>query len=255
MRKAYQAELDRFTDELADLTACAEPAIAQATTALVEGDVSLAEAVITGEPAIRERHHRLDNEAFGLLARQQPVATDLRILVAGLRMSVDLERMGVLARHVAEIVVKRHPHHVVPPSMNGTLAAMGKSRNGSPGKPVRSSSPAMPSRRWSWRPRTTRWTSSRSPCTASCSSPSAASTLRPRWTSSCWAATTSASPTTPFPSASASPSSSTAPRPSRPPIDDGKFVKATLRNSMFLNVAFTNLRFRWRRPSTEDDQE
>jgi|SRR5437764_7954927 len=126
MRKAYQAELDRFTDELADLTGCAETAIAQATTALVEGDVSLAEAVITAEPAIRERHHRLDNEAFGLLARQQPVATDLRILVAGLRMSVDLERMGVLARHVAEIVVKRHPHHVVPPSMNGTLAAMGK---------------------------------------------------------------------------------------------------------------------------------
>ena len=120
MRKAYQAELDRFTDELADLTGCAETAIAQATTALVEGDVSLAEAVITAEPAIRERHHRLDNEAFGLLARQQPVATDLRILVAGLRMSVDLERMGVLARHVAEIVVKRHPHHVVPPSMNGT---------------------------------------------------------------------------------------------------------------------------------------
>src|SRR5438067_1877581 len=38
MRKAYQAELDRFTDELADLTGCAETAIAQATTALVEDD-------------------------------------------------------------------------------------------------------------------------------------------------------------------------------------------------------------------------
>jgi len=125
MRTAYQAELTRFTDQLAELLVLAGTAIGQATTALLEADLALADEVVARAPEIRERHHRLDAEALSLLARQQPVATDLRTLVAGLRMSVDLERMGVIARHVAEIVRQRHPHHVVPACLNGTVGAMG----------------------------------------------------------------------------------------------------------------------------------
>ncbi len=122
---AYQAELTRFTDQLAELLALAETAVGRATTALLEADLALANEVVIETPEIQERHHRLDAEALSLLARQQPVATDLRTLVAGLRMSEDLERMGVIARHVAEIVRQRHPHHVVPACLNGTVGAMG----------------------------------------------------------------------------------------------------------------------------------
>ena len=125
MRTAYQGELTRFTGQLSEILALAEAAIGRATTALLEADLALADEVVVRAPEIRARHHRLDAEALSLLARQQPVATDLRTLVAGLRMSVDLERMGVIARHIAEIVRQRHPHHVVPACINGTVGAMG----------------------------------------------------------------------------------------------------------------------------------
>ncbi|WIY06670.1 phosphate signaling complex protein PhoU [Amycolatopsis mongoliensis] len=125
MRTAYHAELDSYTSGLAELLDLARSAITRATTALMETDDSVAAEVIAGEEAIHRRHHRLDDEALTLLARQQPVATDLRLLVAGLRVSSDLERMGILARHIAELVRERYPRPVLPDSMNGIVSAMG----------------------------------------------------------------------------------------------------------------------------------
>lgn len=61
-----------------------------------------------------------------LIARQQPVAGDLRTLVTSLRMSTDLERMGDLARHIAKIARLRHPHCAVPEQLRETIAGMGR---------------------------------------------------------------------------------------------------------------------------------
>jgi phosphate transport system protein len=109
MREAYHERLGEFRARIGELAELAEIAMVEATTALLEDDFSRAEKVTGQKGFVTEQHHQLDADALVLLAREQPVATDLRVIVAGLRMSADLDRMGTLARHVAEIVERRHP--------------------------------------------------------------------------------------------------------------------------------------------------
>ena len=61
-----------------------------------------------------------------MLARQQPVATDLRTIVTSMRMSADLERMGDLARHVAKVARRRYPDSAVPATLRATVLEMGQ---------------------------------------------------------------------------------------------------------------------------------
>lgn len=123
MREAYHEQLDRFRARIGRLAELTEVALGEATTALLEGDGELAAKVAGQEEFITRQHHRLDQEAVSLLARQQPVAGDLRVVVAGLRMSADTDRMGMLARHVAEIACHRSPD-ALPEITRVTLAAM-----------------------------------------------------------------------------------------------------------------------------------
>lgn len=81
----------------------ADHAMSRASRALLDADRTEAAAVVAGEQTVETMHHTLEEHAIGLPARQQqPVATDLRTIVACLRMSADLQRMAKLARHVAE---------------------------------------------------------------------------------------------------------------------------------------------------------
>src|SRR5690606_18126656 len=73
-----------------------------------------------------EMQRNLENSAIALLARQQPVATDLRLVVTSLRMSADLERCGDLAKHVAKVARLRFPDSAVPPDLSATLLEMGQ---------------------------------------------------------------------------------------------------------------------------------
>jgi phosphate transport system protein len=61
-----------------------------------------------------------------VLARQQPVARDLRLVVTSLRMSADLERCGVLAQHVAKVARRRFPEQAVPRDLRRTILEMGQ---------------------------------------------------------------------------------------------------------------------------------
>lgn len=125
MRTAYHEELARFEARLGDLARLAETAMRQATDALLNTDRELASTVTGEEDTIARLHRLLDSDAVTLLALQQPVASELRTVVAGLRMSADLDRMGALARHVAEIV-QRHADSVVPEPVRPTIATMGE---------------------------------------------------------------------------------------------------------------------------------
>ncbi|GAB3899742.1 phosphate signaling complex protein PhoU [Kibdelosporangium lantanae] len=124
MREAFEKELDELADQLATLAELAETAMTDATTALLDTDPELARRVDRAVDTIHARHRELDDHVVAVIARQQPVATDLRTLIAGLRISADLERMGVLAMHVAELVEERHPNPVVPRELRGTVEAM-----------------------------------------------------------------------------------------------------------------------------------
>jgi len=100
--------------------------MSRATTALLDADLNMAESVIAADEQIDALRRELDDLSIDLLARQQPVATDLRMVVTAMRMSADLERMGDLARHVAKVARLRYPNSAIPPMMRSTVLEMGQ---------------------------------------------------------------------------------------------------------------------------------
>ena len=126
LRSAFQDELDGVTQSLLDLSSLVSSAITQATHALLTADLSEAEAVIAADDRVDEIQHELDARIIDIIARQQPVASDLRALVTALRMSADLERMGDMAHHIAKITRHRHPGAAVPSELLLTIEEMGK---------------------------------------------------------------------------------------------------------------------------------
>ncbi|GAA1490286.1 phosphate signaling complex protein PhoU [Brachybacterium sacelli] len=124
MREAYQSDLRHIVDDLVDMADLVGTALENATRSLLEGDLGLAERVIAADPHIDERQVELDSKAVELLARQAPVATDLRLLVAALRMSSSLERMGDLCAHVALVARRTHPGLAVPEQHREQIARM-----------------------------------------------------------------------------------------------------------------------------------
>ncbi len=108
------------------MTGVVRAALSEATKALLEADASAAEAVISGDLAIDDARQRIEEDSFEILARQAPVAGDLRMLVASLRMVTDLERMGDLAVHVAKVARLRYPTRAVPAVLVPTIEAMAR---------------------------------------------------------------------------------------------------------------------------------
>lgn len=124
MRTAFHDDLDQITDDLLAMTRLVGTAVSHATSALLDADVKTAEQVIDGDREIDAKRAELDAHAIDLLARQSPVATDLRTIVTAMRMSADLERMGDLARHVAKLARLRYPEMAVPQDVRPTIEAM-----------------------------------------------------------------------------------------------------------------------------------
>lgn len=125
MREVFQQELREVQDRLVEIAERVTAAITNATRAFNESDVSLAEQVIAEDNRIDELTVVLDELSIQILARQQPVARDLRIVVSALRISASLERMGDMAEHIAQLARYRFPDKVVPKSLRGTFAQMG----------------------------------------------------------------------------------------------------------------------------------
>jgi phosphate transport system protein len=126
MRDAYHEELDSIGESLVEMTRLVGSAMARATTALLDADLTLAESVIAADDAVDDLQHELDDRSLDLLARQQPVAGDLRTVITSLRMSADLERMGDLARHIAKVARRRYPQSAIPPELRATIVEMGQ---------------------------------------------------------------------------------------------------------------------------------
>ncbi|MFE2580105.1 phosphate signaling complex protein PhoU [Streptomyces sp. NPDC059378] len=126
MRKAYQQELDSIGEALKAMADLVGSAMGRATSALLDSDLQTAESVISAEAHVKDMHRDLEDRAIAVLARQQPVATDLRTVVTSLRMSADLERCGVLAKDVATVARRRYPEHAVPQDLRRTVLEMGR---------------------------------------------------------------------------------------------------------------------------------
>jgi phosphate transport system protein len=126
VRDSYHDQLDAIGEGLVEMSRLAGSAVSRATTALLDADLDLAQKVIAGDEVVNELYRSIEAQAFDLLARQQPVAGDLRVLVTSLRMVADLERCGDYAVHLAKIARRRHPASAVPPEVRSTVLEMGQ---------------------------------------------------------------------------------------------------------------------------------
>lgn len=125
MREVFQQELRELQDGLVEIAEMVTKSITRATQAFGESDVSLADSVIAEDQRIDTLAASLDELAIDIIARQQPVARDLRIVVSALRISASLERMGDMAEHIAQLARYRFPEKVVPKGLRTTFAEMG----------------------------------------------------------------------------------------------------------------------------------
>ena len=126
MRDAFHEDLDKISDQLVTMTTMVATALERATTALLEGDRTVAESVIAADDDIDTLRREIDDLAVDLLARQQPVATDLRMVVTAMHMSSDIERMGDLARHIAKVARMSAPNVAVPENLRPIIADMAR---------------------------------------------------------------------------------------------------------------------------------
>ncbi|WP_069386363.1 phosphate signaling complex protein PhoU [Cellulosimicrobium cellulans] len=124
MREIFEAELKQVGDDLTEMSRLVESAISRAGQALLTADLQLAQQVIAADHAIDTLERALDERCVLLLAQQAPVATDLRIVVSALRMSATLERMGDLARHIAQVARGRYPARAIAPDLHRTFEQM-----------------------------------------------------------------------------------------------------------------------------------
>ncbi|WP_374975120.1 phosphate signaling complex protein PhoU [Microbacterium trichothecenolyticum] len=126
MREVFHQSLEDVQGRLVEIAELVTIAIDKATRAFGTSDVALAEEVIEADAVIDEKAVALDELAIEILARQQPVARDLRIVVSALRMSASLERMGDIAEHIAQLTRMRFPERAIPKGLKSTFLKMGE---------------------------------------------------------------------------------------------------------------------------------
>ncbi len=126
MRDSYHEALDGVTEHLVSMTRSVATMIERASSALLDSDLAKAESVIAADEEIDGMERELEARCLELLALQQPVATDLRLVTGALRMTSTLERMGDLARHIAKIARMRYPDSAVPESLRPIFVDMAK---------------------------------------------------------------------------------------------------------------------------------
>ncbi|MCL1899993.1 MAG: phosphate signaling complex protein PhoU [Promicromonosporaceae bacterium] len=124
MRSHLDAELRETEEYLAQMADLVTGALAQAGEALLTTDLDLAQAVIGSDSRLDMMQREVEERCLSLLLLQQPVATDLRVVLSSLRISMTLERMGDLAAHLATVARSRFPAPAIPEAARGVVAGM-----------------------------------------------------------------------------------------------------------------------------------
>lgn len=126
MRTVYHEQLSQLSSQIGEMCGLAAVAMDRATGALLRADLALAERVISGHEQIVAMGARVNENCIALLARQQPVAGDLRAIISTMQMVADVERMDALAVHVAKIARRRDAQCAVPNDVHDCFAEMGR---------------------------------------------------------------------------------------------------------------------------------
>ncbi len=100
--KAYGDELNQLTAEVARMGGLAEAQVADAVDSVARRDVALAKAVVERDARLDAMHRDIERKAIRLIALRQPVASDLRRTLSAMKLAMDLERTGDLAKNIAK---------------------------------------------------------------------------------------------------------------------------------------------------------
>jgi phosphate transport system protein len=126
MREQFHTELAEISGTLVKMADAVCVAMRSATSALLAPDRALANEVVAGDAAIDALYRLVEEKVFTILARQTPVASDLRLVLSALHVAGDLERMGDLADHVARTARRRFPGCAVPAAVTAVMTEMGE---------------------------------------------------------------------------------------------------------------------------------
>jgi phosphate transport system protein len=124
-RKTFHEHLDELRADVIRLGALTTEAISAGTQALLDGDLGAAEQVISGDDSVDDLTHSIEDQCYVLLARQQPMASDLRVVLATLRIVHELERSADLMVNVAKTTRRLWPGQL-DPKVRGILDQMGR---------------------------------------------------------------------------------------------------------------------------------
>jgi phosphate transport system protein len=126
MRDEYRADLVEVNRLLVSMAEAVRASMANATRALLKADQTDAEQVVARDAEIDALYRLTEDKVYDLLARQAPVASDLRVVFTAIHVAADLERMGDLSAHVARTALRRYPACAVPEIMIDTFEQMGE---------------------------------------------------------------------------------------------------------------------------------
>ncbi len=106
VRGHFERELARLNDDVLNLGSMARIAVTQAVSALERGDVDLAREVIARDAEVNRLRYEIESRCYALIATEQPVAGDLRAIVAALTIATDLERIADHGKMIARIYLR-----------------------------------------------------------------------------------------------------------------------------------------------------
>lgn len=130
MRDEFRTDLDTVYELMVGMADAVRVAMRHATKALLTADRQAAEAVIANDAEIDRAYRQVEERVCELVARQAPVASDMRAVITALHVAADLERMGDLADHVAKTALRRHPLPAVPAELRGIFTDMAEAADG-----------------------------------------------------------------------------------------------------------------------------
>ena len=123
LRHRFEREIEELQQRLLDLAQAVESAVGQATKALLSQNGAMAEDVLVGEDAVNQATYEIEDYVNKIVAREQPVATDLRFIITSLHVVIALERIGDLAVHVAKVAQKLASETYIKPLISMNLMA------------------------------------------------------------------------------------------------------------------------------------
>jgi phosphate transport system protein len=124
MREEFRNDLAEVSRLLVTMAEAVRAAMKKATKALLTADIEAARAVMERDAEVDKLYAQVETKVADTIARQAPVAGDLRTVITALHISADLERMGDLAEHVAKTAQRRHPSPAVPAELRDVFQGM-----------------------------------------------------------------------------------------------------------------------------------